>query len=77
MLIDCDSCAVKDLQCGDCVMSVLLGHEPGAYEADDREVQALAALAAGGLVPHLQLVPRPEDEIRHAPQHLSARRALP
>ena len=25
MLIDCDSCAVRDLQCGDCVVTVLLG----------------------------------------------------
>ena len=54
--IDCDTCAVRDLQCGDCVMTVLLG-SPGVYEADGQEVSALAALADGGLVPHLRLVP--------------------
>ena len=56
MLIDCDDCAVRDLQCGDCVMTVLLGN-PGVYEADLNEVQALEALADSGLVPHLRLVP--------------------
>lgn len=77
MLIDCDSCAVKDLQCGDCVMTVLLGHSPGVYDAEDSEVRALEALAAGGLVPHLKLVPRTDGEMRHAPPDLSAQRALP
>ncbi len=61
MLIDCDACAVRDLQCGDCVMTVLLGTSPvsrrGTYEADPGEAEALEALADGGLVPHLRLVP--------------------
>ena len=77
MLIDCDSCAVKDLHCADCVMTVLLGHGPGAYEAEDSEVQALEALAAGGLVPHLKLVPRTDGDMRHALPDLSGQRALP
>lgn len=37
-------------------MTVLLGH-PGVYEIDPGEQAALAALADGGLVPRLQLVP--------------------
>ncbi len=61
MLIDCDACAVRDLQCGDCVMTVLLGMPAvgghGSYEVDPAEVEALAALADGGLVPRLRLVP--------------------
>ena len=64
MLIDCDSCAVRDLQCGDCVVSVLLGGPPGEaerheglVEVDDGARQALAVLADSGLVPHLRLVP--------------------
>lgn len=57
MLIDCDGCAVRDLQCGECVMTVLL-RAPGVYEVDDGEKLALDALADGGLVPRLQLVPR-------------------
>jgi hypothetical protein len=51
VLIDCDDCAVRDLQCGDCVMTVLLGN-PGVYRVD-----ALDALAGSGLIPRLRLVP--------------------
>lgn len=54
--IDCDTCAVRDLQCGDCLMTVLLG-SPGVYEVGPGEGAALAALAEGGLVPRLRLVP--------------------
>lgn len=57
MLIDCDGCAVRDLACGDCVVTVLLGAPPGGLEVDEGERQALAVLADSGLVPHLQLVP--------------------
>jgi hypothetical protein len=57
VLIDCDSCAVRDLQCGDCVVTVLLGSTPGAVEVDDGERQALDVLAESGLVPRLRLVP--------------------
>ena len=56
MLIDCDTCAVRDVQCGDCVMTVLLG-APGVYEVDPGEAQALEVLADGGLVPRLRMVP--------------------
>ncbi len=57
MLIDCDGCAVRDLACGDCVVTVLLGAPPGAVEVDDGERQALDVLADSGLVPRLRLVP--------------------
>ena len=57
MLIDCDTCAVRDLHCGECVMSVLLQLESGVYEVDEAEGRALEALAEGGLVPPLRLVP--------------------
>jgi hypothetical protein len=57
VLIDCDSCAVRELQCGDCVVTVLLGSPPGAVEVDDGERQALDVLAESGLVPRLRLVP--------------------
>ena len=55
MLIDCDDCAVRDLQCGDCVMTVLLG-SPGVYDVDASEQLALQALADGGLLPRLKMV---------------------
>lgn len=57
MLIDCDGCAVRDLACGDCVVTVLLGAPGGAVEMDDGERRALEVLADSGLVPRLQLVP--------------------
>ena len=57
MLIDCDSCAMRDVACGDCVVTVLLGARPGAVDVDLEEARALDALAASGLVPRLQLVP--------------------
>ena len=57
MLIDCDGCAMRDLACADCVVTVLLGAPPGALEVDDGERAALDVLADSGLVPRLQLVP--------------------
>ena len=57
MLIDCDGCAVRDLACGDCVVTVLLGPPSGVVEVDDGERRALEVLADSGLVPRLRLVP--------------------
>ncbi|GAA0630229.1 hypothetical protein GCM10009547_37480 [Sporichthya brevicatena] len=59
MIIDCDSCVMRDLACGDCVVSVLLG-PPGALGPgfDSEERAALDVLADSGLVPPLRLVPR-------------------
>lgn len=65
MLIDCDSCAVRDLQCDDCVVSALLGppadsldpaRQPAVHVGDEQR-RALDVLAEGGLVPRLRLVP--------------------
>jgi len=57
LLIDCDGCAMRDLACADCVVTVLLGGPPGVVEVDDAERAALDALADSGLVPRLRLVP--------------------
>ena len=54
MIIDCDDCALRDLACGDCVVTAMLGP---ADDVDDQGWQALDALADGGLVPRLRLVP--------------------
>ncbi len=77
MLIDCDTCLMRDLACGDCVITVLLdpgradpgrvrpGHaEPGLTELDGEDRAALAVLASSGLVPPLRLVTDspPDDE---------------
>lgn len=75
MLIDCDSCAVRGLACGDCVVTVLLGvpsptsGDSGArpadgpvtrVELDGPERAAIAVLSGQGLVPPLRLVPSEE-----------------
>ncbi|HVE74887.1 MAG TPA: hypothetical protein VNA30_07380 [Mycobacteriales bacterium] len=57
MLIDCDGCAMRDLACQDCVVTVLLGSRPGGVDVDEGEQRALSVLADSGLVPRLQLVP--------------------
>ena len=56
MLIDCDSCEVRGLACGDCVVTVLLGAPPEGVILDDEERRALEVLAGSGLVPPLRLV---------------------
>jgi hypothetical protein len=72
MIIDCDSCQVRGLACGDCVIGVLMGAPAPAGEASDAsaelpsgasivqldapEQRALAVLAEQGLVPRLRLV---------------------
>ena len=62
MIIDCGSCAVAGLACGDCVVSVLLGAPPesaAVHEVADDHAHALTVLADSGLVPPLRLVRRP------------------
>jgi hypothetical protein len=56
VIIDCDSCEVRGLACGDCVVTALLGAPPGGMEIDDGERAAIDALAHSGLVPPLRLV---------------------
>ena len=64
LIVDCDTCAVRDIACDDCVISVLLGGPPGAEPVpvpvaiNSVEARALDALAGGGLVPPLRLTPR-------------------
>ena len=71
MIIDCESCEVRGLACGDCVIGVLLG-APGPraggdpdhglpsgapiVQLDAPERRALDVLAEQGLVPQLRLV---------------------
>jgi hypothetical protein len=68
MIIDCDTCQVRGLACGDCVIGVLMGAPESAGAAPDLpsgapivqldapEQRALAVLADQGLVPRLRLV---------------------
>lgn len=57
MLIDCDECALRELVCAECVVTVLLEPTGAAREVDDGERRALGVLADSGLVPRLRLVP--------------------
>ena len=54
MLIDCDRCEMRDIACGDCVVTALLGAPPGGEIAEETAV-ALAVLADGGLVAPLRM----------------------
>ncbi|MCW2525845.1 MAG: hypothetical protein JWM76_705 [Pseudonocardiales bacterium] len=57
MLIDCDTCKVKDIGCSDCVVTLLLGAPDASIDVDASEATAFGILAAGGLTPPLRLVP--------------------
>lgn len=59
--IDCDDCRHQGTdQCSDCVVSFLLDREgEGAVVVDAEEARALRSLGEAGLVPLLQLSPRP------------------
>lgn len=70
MIIDCDTCVMRDLACGDCVVSVLLGAPPATgsgVELDGAEQAAIAVLAGSGLVPPLRLVTTQTTESDDSP----------
>lgn len=60
MIIDCQSCEVREIRCADCVVTALLGHEPmvgdDAVDLDSAEQVALGVLAESGLVSPLRLI---------------------
>ena len=55
MLIDCADCIMRDVACGDCVVTFLIGPPDRSFEPVEQA--ALAVLADGGLVPPLRMVP--------------------
>lgn len=55
VVIDCESCLMRDLACHDCVVTVLLGPPPSSG-FDEEEQRALDVLAGSGLVPQLRMV---------------------
>ncbi|HEX4015602.1 MAG TPA: hypothetical protein VHX15_02610 [Frankiaceae bacterium] len=57
MIIDCSTCIGRPTECGDCVVSVVLGSHAGGVDLDADEQTALAVLAGSGLVPPLRLMP--------------------
>lgn len=61
--IDCDSCDVRGLACGDCVVTVLLGAPPAWL--DEEEQRAIGVLAESGLIPPLRLVASEGAAVHH------------
>lgn len=60
MIIDCGQCTMRDIACGDCVVSHLLATQP-ISSAPQRELvaaeeRALRVLHGAGLVPALRMV---------------------
>jgi hypothetical protein len=65
MRIDCQECAHQGTeQCRDCVVSFILDREDGAVVVDAEEARALRSLGEAGLVPLLQLTPKPREDER-------------
>jgi hypothetical protein len=76
MLIDCDSCAMRDIACVDCVVTMLLDGSSrlagdGRPEFDDDEFRAVEALSDAGLVAPLRLVPLRPEPARKGPKKRS------
>jgi hypothetical protein len=59
MLIDCADCVMRDVACGDCVVTFLIGPPDRTFEPVEQA--ALAVLADGGLIPPLRMVPGTPD----------------
>ena len=80
MIIDCATCIGRPTECGDCVISVVLGSHEGVVDLDLDEQTAVAVLAGSGLVPPLRLMPAgspasgpPEREARAAQGGMATR----
>ena len=53
MIVDCDGCVMRDIACGDCVVTALLG--PVNVSISEHK-NAFDVLASAGLTPPLRLV---------------------
>ena len=55
MIIDCETCTMRDLACSDCVVSVLLSISNRPQdEISPAELRAISTLSEKGLVPPLR-----------------------
>jgi hypothetical protein len=65
MIIDCDSCVMREIACGDCVVSVLLDIKPASGkkpELSNNDKTAIKNLSSVGLVPPLRYVPNRQNQ---------------
>ncbi|NCV34726.1 MAG: hypothetical protein EBX09_05210 [Actinobacteria bacterium] len=52
MIIDCDSCTMRDIACSDCVVSILIG--PPNANLGSEEARVIDLLASRGMIPPLR-----------------------
>jgi hypothetical protein len=67
MIIDCDSCVMRQIACGDCVVSVLLDIKPAPgknAELSNADKAAINNLSSVGLVPPLRFMPDSPNQKR-------------
>jgi hypothetical protein len=51
MIIDCGTCAVRDIACQDCVVTFLLAP---AEDVSEKTVEAIGLLSSRGIVPPMR-----------------------
>ena len=51
MIIDCDTCVVRDIACQDCVVTFLLAP---AQDVSEKTVEAIGLLSSRGIVPPMR-----------------------
>ena len=54
MIVDCDSCPVRQTHCADCVVTALMSPSAAELPLDPRERKALSVLVDAGLVSERQ-----------------------
>lgn len=65
MIIDCQSCVLRDVACADCVVTHFLAM-PVEQQIPATEARALAVLGDAGLVPPLRMETEQIGRIRRA-----------
>ena len=56
MIIDCDSCSLRDLACKDCVVSFFLNKAEDSVDLSNQTADALQLLSSRGIVPPLRFL---------------------
>jgi hypothetical protein len=56
MIIDCDSCSLRDLACKDCVVSFFLNRDEPSLDLSNKTTDAIELLSSRGIVPPLRFL---------------------
>jgi hypothetical protein len=56
MIIDCDSCSLRDLACKDCVVTFFLNKAEDSLDLSNQTTDALELLSSRGIVPPLRFL---------------------